>query len=703
MPNPAVPRRREDQIMVKMTIDGNEIEVDAGLTVLQACEQAGIEIPRFCYHERLSVAGNCRMCLVSMERAPKPIASCGMPVGEGMVIHTNTPEVQKMRKSVMEFLLINHPLDCPICDQGGECDLQDQAMGYGFDRGRYKENKRAVKDKYMGPLISTIMTRCIHCTRCIRFASEVAGVPELGATGRGENMEVGTYVEKSLTSELSGNMIDLCPVGALTSAPYAFNARPWELKKTESIDVTDAVGSNVRIDARGPEVKRILPRLNEDVNEEWISDKARFSCDGLRRQRLDTPYVRRDGKLQPASWNEAFDAVSEGVKGLQGSEVAAIAGDMADCEAMTALKDLMTGLGSANFDCRQDGAQLDASVRSSYLFNSTISGIDQADAILIVGSNPRREAAVLNARIRKRFVRGGVKIALIGEAADLTYNYRHLGTGTAALQEMANGKGDFADVLKKANHPMLILGGGCLTGKDGAAILSLARGVADSCGLVDPGQNWNGFNVLHSAASRVGGLDLGFVPGEGGRNTADILAGAASGDIKAVYLLGADEIDTSSLGSAFVIYQGHHGDAGAHRADVILPGAAYTEKNATYVNTEGRVQRTQLAVFPPGEAREDWTIIRALSETLGQALPYNSRREIRGRMVDLNDGFMAVDDVKPATWADFGRTEDVPDRSFVSPIDNFYMTDPISRASATMAQCADEFLGTPEGKTGTDG
>jgi len=689
--------------MVKMTIDGNEVEVDGGMTVLQACEQVGIEIPRFCYHERLTVAGNCRMCLVSMERAPKPIASCGMPVGEGMVITTNSPEVRQMRKNVMEFLLINHPLDCPICDQGGECDLQDQAVGYGLDRSRYLENKRAVKDKYMGPLISTIMTRCIHCTRCIRFASEIAGVPEMGATGRGEHMEVGTYVEKSLSSELSGNMIDLCPVGALTSAPYAYSARSWELKKSESIDVTDALGSNIRIDARGPEVKRIMPRLNEDINEEWISDKARFSCDGLKRQRIDTPYVRRDGKLQEATWPEAFGAIGAALKDLKGDQIAAIAGDLADCESMTALKDLMAGLGSSNIDCRQDGAKFDPAVRASYLFNSTISGIDSADAILLIGTNPRREAAVLNARIRKRFVRGGVAIGVIGEETDLTYDYNYLGDGPAALKEIAAGKGDFAKALKSAGRPMLILGSGAVMDSDGGAILALARQVADKFNMINSTQNWNGFNVLQRAASRVGGLDLGFVPGEGGRDVQGIVDGAQSGDIKAVYLLGADEVDMSALGSAFVIYQGHHGDAGAHRADVVLPGAAYTEKNATYVNTEGRVQRTQLAIFPPGEAREDWSILRALSDAIGQSLTFNSVRDVRARMIEINDIFMNIDETTPATWAEFGESGDISNEPFTSPISNFYMTDPIGRASITMAKCADEFLGTTDRKTGTHG
>ncbi len=689
--------------MVKLTIDGQEVEAEGGMTVMQACEQVGIEIPRFCYHERLSIAGNCRMCLVSMERAPKPVASCAMPVAEGMVIQTDTPEVQKMRKGVMEFLLINHPLDCPICDQGGECDLQDQAMGYGSDKSRFSENKRAVKDKYMGPLISTTMTRCIHCTRCIRFASEVAGVPELGATGRGENMEVGTYVEHALTSELSGNMIDLCPVGALTSGPYAFNARPWELKKTESIDVTDALGSNIRIDGRGPEVKRILPRLNEDINEEWISDKARFSCDGLRAQRLDKPFVRRDGKLVAASWPEAFTAVSDALKPLKGKQIAAIAGDLADCESITALRDLMASLGSENLDCRQDGAKLDPKSRASYLFNSTISGIDRADAILLIGTNPRREAPVLNARIRKRYVAGGVTIASIGEPVDMTYPVDNLGNTALLLADIAAGKNDFAAVLKNAQRPMLIIGQGALSRADGGAILHLARKIADQSGCVDAAQNWNGFNILHTAAARVGALDLGFVPGPSGRDTAGILEAALAGDIKAVYLLGADEIDTSKLDKAFVIYQGHHGDAGAHCADVILPGAAYTEKSGTYVNTEGRVQIARLAVFPPGDAREDWTILRALSEAMGKTLPYDNLQQIRGRMVDLNGNFLNVDEIQSAKWTGFGQAGDLEDSAFISPINNFYMTNSISRASVTMAKCADEFLGVTEQKTGTDG
>ncbi len=502
--------------MPKLTINGQVVDVPAGMTVIQACEIAGVEVPRFCYHERLSVAGNCRMCLVEMEKSPKPIASCAMPVAEGMVIKTNTPMVEKARKGVMEFLLINHPLDCPICDQGGECDLQDQAMAYGYGGSRYTENKRAVRDKELGPLVKTIMTRCIHCTRCIRFATEVAGVEELGATFRGEHMEVGTYVEKALSSELSGNIIDLCPVGALTSKPYAFVARPWELRKTESVDVMDAVGSSIRVDARGAEVLRVLPRLNEAVNEEWISDKTRFACDGLKRRRLDRPWVRRDGKLKEASWPEAFAAIAERVKGVAGAKIAAIAGDQACAESMALLKDLMAALGSPHIDCRQDGAKLDAVSRAGYLFNTTIAGIEQADAVLLIGTNPRWEAPIINARLRKRYLAGHFKVGIVGPQSDLTYKADYLGAGPQTLADIAAGKHPFAEVLKNAKKPMLILGQGTLARADGAAVHALARQIAEACGLVKDG--WNGFNVLHTAAARVGGLDLGFVPGTGGRD-----------------------------------------------------------------------------------------------------------------------------------------------------------------------------------------
>ena len=694
--------------MPKLTINGNNIEVDPGLTVLQACELAGIEIPRFCYHERLSIAGNCRMCLVHMERAPKPIASCAMPVGDGMVIETDTPEVRKMRQGVMEFLLINHPLDCPICDQGGECDLQDQAMGYGTDRSRYSENKRAVKDKDLGPLIKTNMTRCIHCTRCIRFATEIAGVQEMGATGRGENMEVGTYIEKALTSELSGNMIDLCPVGALTSKPYAFTSRSWELKKTDSIDVLDAVGCNIRVDTRGAEVMRILPRLNEDINEEWISDKSRFSCDGLRRQRIDQPYVRVDGKLEPATWDKAFATIAEKIKSTTPKKLAAVAGDQADCESMMALKDLMDTLGSPNIDCRQDGAYLDPMLRSSYVFNSTISGIDVADACLLIGTNPRIEAPVLNARIRNRSIKGRFPIGVLSEfqnkSIDLTYDYKYLGGKTNTMLSLADGTHAFSKILTKAKRAMLVIGQGGLRGPDGGKKLNIARTIAETCNMIDEKIGWNGFNVLHTAAARVGGLDIGFVPGNAGLDLEGILNAAEIGELDLLYLLGADELVMTRLGKTFVVYQGHHGDAGAHRADVILPGCAYTEKSGTYVNTEGRVQRTQLAAFPPGDAREDWTIIRALSSVLGNPLEYNDLNKIRSKLVDVNPVFLGLGEITPANWGEFG-VKGLPgkDSNLKPQINNFYMTDPISRASVTMAQCMEIISGSVKVKTGTDG
>ncbi|MEQ8595234.1 MAG: NADH-quinone oxidoreductase subunit NuoG [Parvibaculum sp.] len=670
--------------MPKLIVDGIEVEVENGATLLQACEEAGAEIPRFCYHERLSIAGNCRMCLVEVEKSPKPVASCAMPAGEGMVVHTKTEQVKRAREGVMEFLLINHPLDCPICDQGGECDLQDQAMAYGVDGSRFGENKRAVEDKYMGPLVKTIMTRCIHCTRCIRFSQEVAGVPELGAIGRGEDMEITTYLEHALTSELSANVVDLCPVGALTFHHYAYTARPWELRKTESIDAMDAVGSNIRVDARGAAVMRILPRLNEDVNEEWISDKTRFVWDGFRMQRLDTPYVREGGSLRAASWDEAFTAIAARLKGIKGDRIAAIAGDLACAESMKALKDLYASLGSPNIDCRPDGAKLDSSARAAYLFNTTIAGIEEADAILLIGTDPRKEAPILNARILKRARRGDLKVGVVGPRADLTYAYDHLGAGPQSLKDL----GAFADVLKNASNPMIVVGQGALTRKDGAAVLAAAIALAKSVGAVRDG--WNGFNVLHTAAARVGGLDLGLVPGAGGRDVEGILDGASKGEIEFVHLLAADEIDMSRLGSAFVVYQGTHGDAGAHRADVILPGAAYTEKNATWVNTEGRVQLGNRAVFPPGAAREDWTILRALSAVVGHTLPYDNLTALREAMVAAAPHFAEIDMIVPA-----GPLPDLPQGDFdaapfETPVKDFYLTNPIARASMVMARCSAE-------------
>ncbi len=615
--------------MTKLIVDGREIDVPPEYTLLQACEAAGAEIPRFCFQDRLSIAGNCRMCLIEVVGTPKPQASCAMGVkdlppnrdGTPKVLNTKSAMVRKAREGVMEFLLINHPLDCPICDQGGECDLQDQAMAYGVDNSRYRENKRAVEDKYIGALVKTVMNRCIHCTRCVRFSTEVAGVPELGAIGRGEDMEITTYLETAMTSELQGNVVDLCPVGALTSKPYAFAARPWELNKTESIDVMDAVGSAIRIDTRGREVMRILPRVNDDVNEEWISDKTRHVVDGLRSQRLDQPYIRERGRLRPASWSEAFAAIATKVKQTPAQRMGAIVGDLAAVEEVFALKDLMTRLGVVNLDCRQDGAALDPKWgRATYLFNATIAGIEKADALLLVGANPRREAAVLNARIRKRWRAGNFPIGLIGENVDLTYPHSYLGAGPETLADVAAGRGSFAETLKKAERPLVILGTAALTRPDGAAIASLAARIASGA----TADGWNGFSILHTAASRVGALDVGFVPGTGGLKAAQM---AAAGGLDVAFLLGADEIDIAP--GAFVVYIGTHGDQGAHRADVILPGAAYPEKSGIYVNTEGRVQMAARAAFPPGDAREDWAILRALSDVLGHKLPYDSLAQLR--------------------------------------------------------------------------
>ncbi|HWB48325.1 MAG TPA: NADH-quinone oxidoreductase subunit NuoG [Stellaceae bacterium] len=685
---------------VKLTIDGQEIEVEPGTTVLQAAQALGIEISHFCYHERLAIAGNCRMCLVEQERAPKPIASCAMPVAPGMVIHTQSEKAKKARHGVMEMLLINHPLDCPICDQGGECDLQDQAMAYGFDRGRYREAKRAVQDKNFGPLVATEMTRCIHCTRCIRFLTDVAGVAELGATGRGENMEIGTYIERALDSELSGNIIDLCPVGALTSKPYAFNARPWELRKTESVDVLDAVGSNIRVDSRGASILRVLPRLNEAVNEEWISDKTRFAIDGLLHRRLDRPYIRRGGKLVEAEWHEALDLVADRLKTTPGERIAAIAGDLCDAESLYALKGLLAGLGSTSLDCRQDGARIDAGCRAGYLFNTTIAGIDAADACLLIGTDPRWEAPIINARLRKRYLAGRFEAAAIGPRLDLTFPVEMLGEGGDTLAVLGQGDHGWAGAFA-GKKLMLVVGSGALARPDGARILGAARALAETLGLVR--DDWNGFNVLHRAAARVAGLDMGFLPGPGGRDAAGILDGCRNGGVEVLYLLGADELDVSNLGSAFVIYQGHHGDRGAARADVVLPGAAYTEKDGTYVNTEGRAQLGRRAVFPPGEAREDWAIIRALSGALGKPLPFNSLPELRRAMRVAHPSLGAIDTAGKAPWGDFGAVGPIAATPFVYPIADFYRADPISRASPTMAECSELFVTGAKPRTGTHG
>ena len=693
MEDGALRRYRRTGCMTKLIVDGKEIDVPPEYTLLQACEVAGAEIPIFCFHERLSIAGNCRMCLIELVGSPKPVASCAWgvrdcrpgPKGEPPEVRTRSPMVRKAREGVLEFLLINHPLDCPICDQGGECDLQDQAMACGVDQGRFRENKRAVEDKYLGALVKTSMNRCILCTRCVRFVTEVAGIPELGAIGRGEDMEITNYLEEALTSELQGNIVDLCPVGALTSKPYAFAARPWELNKTESIDVMDALGSAIRIDTRGREVMRILPRTNDDVNEEWISDKTRHVVDGLRAQRLDQPYVRSGGRLHPASWSEAFAAIAASMARANPRRVGAIVGDLAAVEEIFALKDLMTRLGVVNLDCRQDGSVLDPKWgRASYLFSSTIAGMDNADALLLVGTNPRREAAVLNARIRKRWrTAKSFPIGLIGARAPLTYTYDYLGAGPEMLADI--GRHSFADAMRKAEHPLLIVGPDAFARPDGAAVASLAAKAAIDLGAVKDG--WNGYSVLHTAASRVGALDLGFVPGEGGLTARQM---AASGTLDVLFLLGADEIDIAA--GAFVIYIGTHGDRGASRADVVLPGAAYPEKSAIHVNTEGRVQMATRASFPPGDAREDWAVLRALSDVLGKKLPYDSLAALRQALYKAHPQTMRIGQIAPGEPADVeklaalgGTADKAPFRSSIA---DFYFTNPIARSSRVMAECS---------------
>ncbi len=673
--------------MSKILIDGKEFDLPAEYTLLQACEAAGAEIPRFCYHERLSIAGNCRMCLVEVAGSPKPVASCAWnvrdcrpgPNGELPSVKTKTPMVKKAREGVMEFLLINHPLDCPICDQGGECDLQDQAMGYGVDTSRFAENKRAVEDKYLGALVKTSMNRCIQCTRCVRFAAEVCGVPEMGLTGRGEDVEITTYLESALTSELQGNLVDICPVGALTSKPYAFAARPWELQKTQSIDVMDAVGSAIRVDTRGREVMRILPRINEAVNEEWISDKTRHVVDGLRTQRLDSPFIRDGGKLRPASWNEAFAAIGAQLNRIDGKRIGAIAGNLAAVEEMFALKELMAKFNSVNVATQDAGGFDPKAGRASYIFNPTIAGIEQADALLIVGSNPRKEAAVLNARIRKRWRTGALKIGVIGDKADLTYGYEHLGAGVDTLADLASGKHSFTKILKDAKNPIV------LVGANASSALAAAAKLAMDIGAIKDG--WNGFGVLHNSASRVGALDIGFVPGEGGLTAQQM---TAFGTLDVLFSLGADEMKIAD--GAFVVYIGTHGDRGAHRADVILPGAAYTEKSGIYVNTEGRVQIASRANFPPGDAREDWAILRALSEALGKKLTYDSQAQLRQAIFKSAPHLMRVDQIEPSDAAGvkaLASSGGSADKSaFKTPVEDFYLTNPIARASAVMAECS---------------
>ena len=666
-------------------VNGVETEFEPGMTVLQVAERAGHEIPRFCYHERLSIAGNCRMCLVEVKPGPpKPQASCALPAAEGQEIFTDTPMVKKAREGVMEFLLINHPLDCPICDQGGECDLQDQAVGYGRDGSRYAENKRAVEEKNMGPTVKTFMTRCIQCTRCVRFITEVAGVPDIGMISRGESAEITTYLEKNIDSELSGNVNDLCPVGALTHRPWQYHYRPWELKKTETIDVMDAVGSNIRADSRGAEVMRVLPRVNEGVNEEWLSDKSRYAVDGLTARRLDRPWVRENGKLRSATWDEALGVVAEKLKAARAERIGVIAGDLQDAESMKAALDLFRALGSANTDCRQDGAALGYGPREGWLMNSGIAGIEAADAVLLVGVDPRREAPLVNTRLRKSWLAGKAEIGVVGQQVDLTYDYNWLGAGAKTLSKLPKA---VMDALTKAERPAVVVGAGALSGPNGAAVLNAVGALAKKVGAVTDG--WNGFNVLHHAAARVGGLDMGFVPASGGLNVAEMLKPKA---LDVLFLLGADEVEATAS-NAFRVYLGSHGDRGAHGADVILPGAAYTEKPGLYVNTEGRVQMAERVVFPKGEAKEDWAILRALSERVGHTLPYDTLDQLRARLMADHPTFGRIDYVAPAAAFDvssLGAKGDLGEGDFVSPVADPYLSNPIARASATMAELSAE-------------
>jgi NADH-quinone oxidoreductase subunit G len=677
--------------MPTIVINGKTNLVPEGITVIQACEISDVEIPRFCYHERLAIAGNCRMCLVEIEgMPPKPVASCAMPVAEGMKIHTDTPMVKKAREGVMGFLLANHPLDCPICDQGGECDLQDQAYQYGSGKSQYHEHKRAVKDKNMGPLIKTQMTRCIQCTRCVRFIEDVAGTAEIGAVNRGENMEITTYLEQSIRSELSGNIIDLCPVGALTSKPYAFKARSWELRKMQSVDVMDATGSNIRIDVRGIEVMRILPRLNEEINEEWISDKTRFCYDGLKYQRLTKAYVKDEGKLKPADFDEALEQVAKKIKSLHSHEIAAFSGQLSACEEIFALKRLLEKLGVKNFDCRLKGEKLNPQDRSSYIFNTTIAGVELADACLIIGANLKKDAPVLNARIRKSFLAKKLNIAALGCNEDLTYNCNNLGNDAELLKDLLDDRSEFCQVLKQAVRPMLILGHDMIARKDGDLILTYAKKIAEKFNMIK--DDWRGFNFLSKSTGLLNGLETGFT---GSSNVAEILQKAEKSEIKMMFLHAVDDdIDFTKLKNVFVVYIGSHGDRGAKTADVILPAAAYSEKDATYINIEGRPQRANQALFAPGKAVQDHDIILKLAQKLAIDLGFKNLSELRKEMALAYPVFFSPEKLSRISWT---KSDEIKDefcsRELLAENFDFYLTNPIARASRTLNRCSIELAG----------
>ncbi|MDC3076775.1 NADH-quinone oxidoreductase subunit NuoG [Candidatus Pelagibacter sp.] len=675
--------------MLKLKVNDIDIEVEKGTTVLQACEQAGAEIPRFCYHEKLSIAGNCRMCLVEMEKSPKPIASCAMPAAEGMVLKTNTEKVKKARKGVMEFLLANHPLDCPVCDQGGECDLQDQSMYYGIDKSRFKENKRYVPEKYMGPLIKTQMTRCIHCTRCIRFATEVAGVPEIGAIGRGEDMQITTYLEKAMESELSANVIDLCPVGALTSKPYVFEARPWELKKTETIDVMDAVGSNIRVDTYGWEVKRVLPRINEEINEEWISDKTRYACDGLKNQRLDTPYIKINGKLKPCSWEDAYKAISERVSKTKSEKIAGFIGDMTNMETIYAAKEFFEKtIKSANLESREEKLYINTNKRINYLFNSSIEGIEKSDLIILIGTNPRFEATILNSRIRKSFLKNKTEIISLGNVGDLTYPYNVIDNSTDIIKEIVENNHEISKKIKYSNNPSLIFGQSILKLKSAPYIFEELKNYLEENGKIS--EEWNALNILQKNSSTVGSFDLNVLA----KNSSyEILENLEKNNYEVLILFGQDNLKFEKK-NEFIIYIGSHGDKGASIADVILPGATYTEQDGYFTNLEGKLQKAYKASYPPGEAKEDWLIINELSSFIKRKSLYKDKNQLIDALINyLNLNNQNETDFKVPEY-DF-KSEKI----FTDEID-YYHSNVIARASKTMSECKNTRMSLP--KTGTD-
>jgi NADH-quinone oxidoreductase subunit G len=677
--------------MFKLKVNDIDVEVEEGLTVLQACEKAGVEIPRFCYHEKLSIAGNCRMCLVEMEKSPKPIASCAMPAADGMVIKTNTPKIEKSRKGVMEFLLANHPLDCPVCDQGGECDLQDQSMFYGIDKSRFKENKRAVPDKNMGPLIKTQMTRCIHCTRCIRFATEIAGVPELGAIGRGEDMQITTYLEKSIQSELSGNVIDLCPVGALTSKPYVFEARPWELKKTETIDVMDGLGSNIRVDTYDWEVKRVLPIINEDINEEWISDKTRYACDGLLNQRLDTPYIKYNKKFEKASWEEVYKIIKSKIQNIKKEEIVGFVGDLVNMEASFIFKEFFERtLGINNYESRSSSSFVDNSLRENYLFNSTINGIEDSDLILLVGSNPRFEATILNARIRKAYLNNNTKIISLNDVGDLTYEYKFLDGKTQTIKDILENKNDISNEIIQSKKPMIIFGESFLKLKSADYLFNSFKDfLSKNNKFID---DWNPLNILFSDAATVGCLDLDLI-----NMSHDLFMELNENKYKLIYLLGQDSLKFNKK-DEFIIYQGSHGDKGAEIADIILPGAAYTEQSGHYTNVEGKIQKAFKASYPPGNAKEDWQVINDLAELMNNRKLFNDKEELESSMLNyLNLKFeKESSNIKKGL-----NLNNFENEKLEVKFKDYYFSNVIARSSKTMMECNDSKIDIK--KTGTEG